>query len=92
MPGMGGPQSNKKKGGKLGLKEIWDKKTMEKHFYLKPINTIYQLYQITTLFVKKGAWMFSCMSLMYGLPMMIEYMGEQNKIMMKIMASDPNNM
>ena len=45
------------------------------------------------MFVKKGAWVFSCMALMYGLPMMIEYMGEQNKIIMKIMASqDPNGM
>ena len=35
----------------------------------------------------------SCMALMFGLPMMIEYMGEQNKIVMKIMASqDPNGM
>ena len=45
------------------------------------------------MFVKKGAWVMSCMALMYGLPMMIEYMGEQNKIIMKIMASqDPNGM
>ena len=45
------------------------------------------------MFAKKGLWVFSCMALMYGLPMMIEYMGEQNKIIMKIMASqDPNGM
>ena len=87
---MGGPMIKggaKKKGGAYNLKDIVDKDTLKKHFYLKPFNHCYHLYQITSMFVKKGCWVFSCMALMYGLPMMIEYMGEQNKIIMKIMAS-----
>ena len=94
-PGMGGPiqKPGKKAGGKYNLKDIADKETLKKHFYLKPFNHCYHLYQITQMFVKKGAWVMSCMALMYGLPMMIEYMGEQNKIIMKIMASqDPSAM
>ena len=94
-PGMGGPiaKGQKKKAGAYNLKDIVAKETLKKHFYLKPLNHCYHLYQITTMFAKKGLWVFSCMALMYGLPMMIEYMGEQNKIIMKIMASqDPNGM
>ena len=101
MPGMGGPggppppqstlgQGGKKKAG-YNLQDIFAKETIKSYkklaFILRPINRMYHLYQITTMFVKKGSWILSCMALMYGLPAMIEYMGEQNKIVMKIMAS-----
>ena len=66
---------------------MFEKETMQRYFFLKPINHMYHLYQITTMFAKKTLWVFSVLGLMYGFPMMIEYMGEQNKIIMKIMAS-----
>ena len=80
MPGMGGPGGpggQKKKGGKLNLKDIASKETLNKYgIVLKPFNHCYHLYQITTMFARRALWVFSCMSLMYGLPIMIEYMGE----------------
>ena len=48
------------------------------------VNKMYQLYYITTNFCKSVLWFGSCMSFMYLFPMAIEYMQEQNRIMMKI--------
>ena len=84
LPGMGGPGGpggpggQKKKGGKLGLKDLASKETLNGKYgiLIKPFNHCYHLYQITTMFARRGLWVFSCMSLMYGLPIMIEYMGE----------------
>ena len=74
----------KKKGAKKSeLPKILDDNNGKNKAKLM-VNKGYQLYYIVTSFVKKGLWFGSCMTLMFLFPMVIEYMGEQNKILMKI--------
>ena len=70
-----GVDKNKRK-SQYNLKDICEKETLKKYFFLSPINRMYHLYQITTMFAKKTLWVLSCLGLMYGFPMMLEYMGE----------------
>ena len=51
------------------------------------VNKFYHVYYLIRKYVKNTAWFFSCIGFMYLLPMGVEYMNEQNKIMMKIQMS-----
>ena len=55
------------------------------------INRGYGLYFIVTDFCKKVLWFGSCIGLMYLFPMMLEYMGEQNRILMKLQMQMMNS-
>ena len=78
------PQMNLgKKKAKKELPKIIDDNN-GKNILKSGINKMYQLYFITTSFMKSFAWWASCMSFMYLFPMAIEYMSEQNRIMAKI--------
>ena len=48
------------------------------------INRCYGTYFVITSWTKKVLWFCSCMGLMFVFPMAIEYMGEQNRILMKL--------
>ena len=51
------------------------------------INKFYHIFYVVRNGAKSFGWFLSCMSFMYLLPMGVEYMNEQNKIMAKISAS-----
>ena len=55
-----------------------------KHLVKSVLNKGYQLYFIVKSFCLKLLWFGSCMGLMFLFPMGIEYMSEQNRILMKI--------
>ena len=77
-------QLGKKKGAKKSeLPKIVDDNN-GKNILKLAVNRSYQLYYIVTKFCKNIMWFGSCFSFMYLLPMAMEYMQEQNRIMMKI--------
>ena len=95
MSGMPPMQHN------LGQKKGGPKNTLPKLFADVPgkklpfwkifINKGYGLFFIVTDFCKKVLWFGSCIGLMYLFPMMIEYMGEQNRILMKLQMQMMNS-
>ena len=55
--------------------------------FKKIVNKFYQFFYVIRSGVKNIGWFLSCMSFMYLLPMGVEYLNEQNKIMAKIQSS-----
>ena len=83
MP-QGGPEPLKlqKKKPKV-LPKLLDDKNGKYLPYLF-INRGYQFYILCRDWTKSGLWMLSCFGLMFMFPMALEYMGEQNRILMKL--------
>ena len=48
-----------------------------KIFWKRYVNNFYHLFVITREKVKKTLWFVSCLGLMYGFPMALEYFSEQ---------------
>ena len=55
-----------------------------KNYLYAFINRGYSLYFIVNNFCRKALWVGSCFALMYLFPIGLEYMSEQNRILMKI--------
>ena len=83
VPPMPQMQLGKGKKGKKELPKLIDDNN-GKNLLKLAVNRGYQLYYIVTNFCKSAMWFTTCFSFMYLLPMAIEYMQEQNRIMMKI--------
>ena len=79
-----GPQGGKKK--KSNLPNIIDD-AGGKNKFRRVINNVYKFFYLIRAGSKNVGWFLSCISFMYLLPMGVEYMNEQNKIMAKITAS-----
>uniref|UniRef100_A0A7S3ITN9 Uncharacterized protein n=1 Tax=Strombidium inclinatum TaxID=197538 RepID=A0A7S3ITN9_9SPIT len=79
-PGMALGQSKKKKAGLPTL-------VAEKGSFLfgrKAVNKVYQLYFMVKTFCTNTLWFGSFIALLYLFPIGLEYMQEQNRILMKL--------
>ena len=87
--GMGPPQQKphglgKKRKAARQLEKIIDDNN-GKILWKKSINIMWHYYTIGRDYTKRTLWFMSCLGVMYGFPMALEYMSESNRIMMKIM-------
>ena len=89
-PGMAPPPKphglGKKRKSVRQLEKIVDDNN-GKILWKKSINIMWHYYTIGRDYTKRTLWFFSCLGVMYGFPMALEYMSESNRIMMKIMNS-----